>query len=85
MPKKQTMTEAQSNHIAATILGARSAAGISQRELSRRLNVTQPLISAWEQGKSVPSLTHIVAIESALDITKTELLYAIAYGGDTNN
>ena len=85
MPKKHPMTEAQTAHIAATILGARTAAGISQRELSRRLNVTQPLISAWEQGKSVPSLTHIVAVEAALEIPKTELLFAIAYGGETSN
>jgi transcriptional regulator with XRE-family HTH domain len=80
MPKKQTATQDDMKKIAARLFEARTLAGISQRELSKRINVTQPLISAWEQGRSVPSLHHIVAIESALELDKTTLLFAIAYG-----
>lgn len=80
MPKKQTATQDDMKKIAARLFEARTVAGISQRELSKRINVTQPLISAWEQGRSVPSLHHIVAIESALQLDKTTLLFAIAYG-----
>lgn len=82
MPKKQIATQDDMKKIAATLFAARTTAGISQRELSKRLNVTQPLISAWEQGRSIPSLHHIVAIEAALELDKTSLLYVIAYGDE---
>lgn len=80
MPKKQNITSDDMKKIAASLLAARTTAGISQRELSKRINVTQPLISAWEQGRSCPSLHHIVAIEAALELDKTSLLFSIAYG-----
>jgi transcriptional regulator with XRE-family HTH domain len=50
------------------------------------MGITQPLISAWEHGKSVPSLHHLVAIETSLGLSTGELIMPIAYPahhGDT--
>lgn len=80
MPKKHEINSEHIKHAAATILAARMTAGISQRELSRRVTVTQPLISSWEKAKAMPSLPYIIQIEQALNMPQGELLNAIAYG-----
>lgn len=80
MPKKQETPAHILQHSATVLLGARMGAGISQRELSRRINVTQPLISSWEKGKAIPTVTHIVAIEKSLGAEQGSLLLAIAFG-----
>jgi len=80
MPTKMPIDTELIKHSAAMILAARMTAGISQRELSRRINVTQPLISSWEKAKALPSLPHIMLIESALNVEQGKLLFAIAYG-----
>jgi ribosome-binding protein aMBF1 (putative translation factor) len=80
MPKKQETPSHLLKHSATVLLGARMSSGISQRELSRRINVTQPLISSWEQGKALPTITHIVSIEKSLAVESGTLLLAIAYG-----
>jgi transcriptional regulator with XRE-family HTH domain len=80
MPKKQETPLHLLKHSATVLLGARMSSGISQRELSRRINVTQPLISSWEQGKALPTVPHIVAIEKSLGAESGTLLLAIAYG-----
>lgn len=86
MPKKQTLSPDTLKHSATVILSARMNAGVSQRDLSVRMGITQPLISAWEHGKSVPSLHHLVAIETSLGLSTGELIMPIAYPahhGDT--
>lgn len=86
MPKKQTLSPETLKHSATVILSARMNAGVSQRDLSVRMGITQPLISAWEHGKSVPSLHHLVAIETSLGLSTGELIMPIAYPahhGDT--
>lgn len=80
MPKKQETPAELLNHAATVLLGARMNSGVSQRELSRRINVTQPLISSWEKGKAIPTINHIVAIEKSLGAEAGTLLMAIAYG-----
>ena len=83
MPKKQEVSPEQLKQCATVLLTARMTAGISQRELSKRINVTQPLISSWEQGKTLPSINHLVAIESAVSAAQGSLILAIAYGAVT--
>lgn len=85
MPKKQETPIELLKRSAATLLAARMTNGISQRELSKRIKVTQPLISSWEQGKSVPTLAHIIEIETALQLASGSLLTAIAYGDTTES
>jgi transcriptional regulator with XRE-family HTH domain len=79
MPKKQTLEPAIIQNCAKTLRDARITMGISQRELSTLVGITQPLISAWEHGKSVPSLHHLVAIEEALSLSTGALIMPIAY------
>ena len=80
MPKKQDTPPEQLKQCATVLLATRMTAGISQRELSKRINVTQPLVSSWEQGKTIPSITHLVAIESAVNAPKGSVILAVAYG-----
>lgn len=82
MPKKQETPTYLLKHSALVLLNARTASGISQRELSRRIHVTQPLISSWEQGKALPTINHIVGIETVLGAESGTLLLAIAYGAE---
>lgn len=83
MPKKQEVSPEQLKQCATVLLTARMNAGISQRELSKRINVTQPLISSWEQGKTLPSINHLVAIETAVGAPQGSVILAIAYGAVT--
>lgn len=65
---------------AATIIREhRSAANVSQVELAKRLNVSQPLVSAWECGKVIPCIDDLVAIEFALKEAKGRILMKVAY------
>jgi transcriptional regulator with XRE-family HTH domain len=57
----------------------RSEAGVSQVELAKRLNVSQPLVSAWECGKVIPCIDDLVAIELALKVVKGRILMKVAY------
>lgn len=85
MPKKQEVPAEQLKQSATVLLGARMNAGISQRELSKRINVTQPLVSSWEQGKTLPSVNHLVAIEKATGSTQGAIIMAIAYWQHTES
>lgn len=80
MPMKHEVSPEQLKQSATVLLTARMTAGISQRELSKRISVTQPLISSWEKGKSLPSINYLVAIESALESVKGSIIMAVAYG-----
>lgn len=85
MPKKQEIPAEQLKQCATVLLGARMNAGISQRELSKRINVTQPLVSSWEQGKTLPSVNHLVAIEQATSSAQGSIIMAIAYWQHTES
>lgn len=49
----------------ALIREAREAAGLSQRELARRGGTSQPTISAYEQGRKVPSADTLLRLVEA--------------------
>jgi transcriptional regulator with XRE-family HTH domain len=57
----------------------RSAAGVSQVALAKMLDVSQPLVSAWECGKVIPCLDDLVAIEAALRAEQGSLIMKVAY------
>lgn len=41
--------------LASALIGARSAAGLTQEELARRMNTTQTVIARLESGRAKPS------------------------------
>ena len=52
----------------------RKAKGLSQEELSVKLNVVRQTISKWEQGLSVPDSDLLIALSEALETPVSTLL-----------
>ena len=52
----------------------RIAAGLSQVELGARIGRTRSVVSAWERGRYLPSVTNLFLLARALD-TLGESLY----------
>lgn len=52
----------------------RIAAGLSQSELGARIRRTRSVVSAWERGRYLPSVTNLFLLARALD-TLGESLY----------
>jgi len=55
------------------IRAARKAAGLSQRQLARRLGVKQGAVSQWERGQTEPSVRHFIAMVHLLGPSLLEL------------
>lgn len=64
---------------AGVIREQRNGAGVSQTQLAKMLNVSQPLVSAWECGKVIPCLDDLVEIEQALKQKKGSIILKVAY------
>jgi transcriptional regulator with XRE-family HTH domain len=47
---------------------ARKEVGITQTELARRLNVSQPVIAALEAGRKNPTVGQLAAVADALQV-----------------
>lgn len=56
------------------IKAIRKAKGLSQQELSVKINVVRQTISKWEQGLSVPDSDMLVALSEVLDTPVSILL-----------
>ena len=54
----------------------RRGAGLTQRDLARRLFVTESAVSKWERGLSYPDISLVTALSSILGITEGELINA---------
>ena len=52
----------------------RKLAGYNQAEFAKMLGTTQQRVSEWERGKVEPTLSNIIAIIKALDITFEDLI-----------
>ena len=75
MPIQQTprLTQHPSRH-PNRIRNYRIAAGLSQSELGVRIRRTRSVVSAWERGRYLPSVTNLFLLARALD-TLVESLY----------
>ena len=51
-----------------TLKALRESVGLTQEELSRRLNVGVRMIGAWERGKSIPRFDRAVALADVLEV-----------------
>ena len=75
MPIQQTprLNQQPSRH-PNQIRSYRIAAGLSQRDLGARIGRTRSVVSAWERGRYLPSVTNLFLLARALD-TLVESLY----------
>ena len=55
--------------IARSIIEARVKRGLTQKDLARRLNTKQSVISRFETVKTIPSLSFLKKLTEALDIS----------------
>jgi transcriptional regulator with XRE-family HTH domain len=65
------------SQVAGTLADLRAAAGLSQSELARRLQVSQTRVSRWELAKSAPTWDEVGAYSAALDLPRTAIAAAI--------
>ena len=52
----------------------RKKQGLSQKEMAKKLNVTDKAISKWERGISFPDISMLIPISEILEITLYDLL-----------
>ena len=64
---------------ASVITKYRQLSGLSQVELARQLNVSQPLVSSWECGRVTPSIYDVATLERVLKTEVGEMFFQIAY------
>jgi transcriptional regulator with XRE-family HTH domain len=62
------LTDFNNNNGAFLIRKARRKSGLTQKELAKKLGVTQPQVAHWESGRIKPSVDILAKI---MDITKT--------------
>lgn len=60
------------------ICESRISHGMSQKELAKKLNITDKAVSKWERGISFPDISMLIPISEVLEIS----LYDILTGGD---
>lgn len=63
-----------SRKVGALIAGRRKEKGLTQKELGRRLHVSDRAVSKWERGLNLPDAALFEPLCRELDITVTELL-----------
>ena len=61
--------EQETTNLGANIKRFREERGISQDELAKRIPISRPSVSAWEQGKSEPSVTNLIQIAKILNVS----------------
>lgn len=58
----------------ALISALRKEHKLSQRELAKKIGVTDKAVSKWETGRGAPDISVLLSLSKALDITVAELL-----------
>lgn len=65
--------------LARSVIEARVRAGLTQKQLARKMNTTQPAIARLESGKARPSTTTLAKLARA---TGTRLIIRFEVSGD---
>ncbi len=60
--------------ISETIRALREAAGFSQAQLAKKLDVTRSSVNAWEMGLSAPTIQYVVAMSKLFHVSADYLL-----------
>lgn len=56
------MGDSIDQRIAKNLRDARQDAGLTQRDVERRIGVTQQTVSGWERGKNLPNIVNLTAL-----------------------
>lgn len=72
-------TKAQRSVFRHVLQKARSEAGLSQRELARRVEVSPGAVSQWETGETAPREDTTVALERVLELDAGALGSLLGY------
>ncbi len=64
----------ESEEIGLFIAEKRKDLGLTQKELGKKINVSDKTISKWERGVNLPDILMLSPLSEALDVTITELL-----------
>ena len=62
------------NKFAEKLKELRLDAGLSQRDLAKALNVSQPAIARWEATLQIPNIEVVVAVAKYFDVSTDYLL-----------
>lgn len=56
------------------ICECRKKQGMSQKDLAKKLNITDKAVSKWERGVSFPDISMLIPISKVLEISLYDLL-----------
>ena len=70
---------------AETLRRLRTAKGLSQKELAKRMYVTRPTVARWESGSRMPDAAMISQLSECLGVDVNTLLSAAAESDDAPN
>ncbi len=62
------------NFFAENLKNLRKEAGLLQRELAEKLNLTKNAVSGWEVGRNQPDFDTLLRICDIFDVTTDEIL-----------
>lgn len=68
------MYEIDKEKFGAFVAQLRKEQGITQKELARKVYISDKAVSKWERGLSMPDITLLIPLAQALGITVTEML-----------
>lgn len=68
------MADQFSRSLGKRIRAARKSKGLTQEQVAKSLDVSQPAVSGWEQGLTFPTLPALVTLAELLDTTVDELV-----------
>ena len=68
-----------------TLKKLRTKKGLSQRELSKQINVTRTAITKWESGSRLPDVAMIKRLSEVLGVDVSTLLSAVAESDECPN
>lgn len=69
--------------IAINLRNARQDAGLTQRDVERRIGVTQQTVSGWERGKNLPNIANLAALIRLYGCTANDIFGDMQAEGET--
>lgn len=75
---RRSLARAEQDRVRQVIAEAREAAGVSQRDLSKRLGESPPYVWSIERGERTVDLVEFMDIAKALGVDPVELFKRVA-------